>query len=203
MPRKSRSKVQIKPEIGARKAAQTRRSWLIYGGGALLAIALLTFLIIRQLPESVPGEQEFADQGFGERVHIADATVPHPAYNSNPPTSGYHAKNETAPWGIRTETIADEISLHNLEHGGVAFHYRQDLDADSLKKLQDLVAELQRKNSCVLMLPRPADKINAPVVGAAWHFLLEQQTLDVEALRAFFRAHVGRGPEQQCSQWKD
>jgi hypothetical protein len=80
---------------------------------------------------------------------------------------------------------------------------RQDLDPAVVKQLQDLVGELQRKNGCILMIPRPVDKLSVPIAASAWHYVLEQQSFDADKLRAFFRAHVGRGPEQECAQWKD
>ena len=51
--------------------------------------------------------------------HIAEVTSPHGPYNSNPPTSGWHYGGGTAPWGVQTQPVADELSVHNLEHGGV------------------------------------------------------------------------------------
>ena len=50
-------------------------------------------------------------------IHIQPGQ-PHERYNSLPPTSGPHYPF-TAPWGISSEPIPEELQVHNLEHGGV------------------------------------------------------------------------------------
>src|SRR6267378_1224051 len=47
-------------------------------------------------------------------------------YNTVPPTSGQHwiqTGVAPAPWGIKDTTLANEITTHNLEHGGIVIVY--------------------------------------------------------------------------------
>ena len=80
-----------------------------------------------------------APDGPGERFsevnrdHIG-AGASHGSYNSVPATSGWHYAQPLAPvrWGVHEEFLADEIRLHNLEHGGVAVHYNCPEGCDEL-----------------------------------------------------------------------
>ena len=162
--------------------------------GLVLAV-IATLLVVRQSASAVPGEERIADQGAG---HIANSTDSHTPYNSNPPTSGVHWGGGTAPWSVLGQPIADEVSVHNLEHGGVIIHYRQGLDQATVDQLTALTGQLQRQNQCILLVPRPADKIDAPIIATAWNYRLKLQRFDAETLTKFFQAHVGRGPEPVC-----
>jgi Protein of unknown function (DUF3105) len=128
--------------------------------------------------------------------HIPEVTSPHGPYNSNPPTSGWHYGGGTAPWGVQTQPIADELSVHNLEHGGVIIHYRQGLDQATVDQLTALARELQQQSPCIVLLPRPADKMTeSPIAVTAWTWLLRLDSFDAGTIRAFFRAHIDQGPE--------
>ncbi len=128
--------------------------------------------------------------------HIPEVTSPHGPYNSNPPTSGWHYGGGTAPWGVQTQPIADELSIHNLEHGGVIIHYRQGLDQATVDQLTALARELQQQSPCIVLLPRPADKMTeSPIAVTAWTWLLRLDSFDAGTIRAFFRAHIDQGPE--------
>jgi hypothetical protein len=129
--------------------------------------------------------------------HIQNLTDPHPTYTSNPPTSGWHYVN-TAPPGVQTQPLPDEMTVHNLEHGFVVIHYRQDVDQATVGQLTTLARELQQLNPCVILEPRPTDKLDVPIAATAWNWLLKQPAYNPDELRAFFRAHVGRGPEAVC-----
>jgi len=144
----------------------------------------------QQLPNQVPPPGN---------PHIVSPTDPHPAYNSNPPTSGYHWGGGWAPWGVHQEPIQDMVTVHNLEHGGVIIHYRQDLDKATVDQLVALTRELQRQSPCILLEPRPVDKLDTPVAVTAWTWLLKDQKVDSQTLnsiRSFFRQHVDQGPEK-------
>jgi len=64
-------------------------------------------------------EQSFPSQG---NDHLADASDPHPAYNSNPPTSGWHLAALPRP-GVYTQARRPEELPHFMEHGGVWLLY--------------------------------------------------------------------------------
>ena len=174
-----------------------RNTTLIAGlliGGLALAL-IVSLVVIRQSTPTVPGEERIADQGV---AHITSPTDSHVAYNSNPATSGAHWGGGTAPWGVQGQPIADEVTTHNLEHGGVIFQFRQGLDQATVDQLTALAGQLQRQNQCILLAPRPAEKIDAPIVATAWNYLLKLPSFNADTLTKFFQAHIGRGAEQVC-----
>ena len=183
---------------GRRTAARRKNNNSTYIGIGLVAlvlIAAIAFALSRSAGRNV-GEK-YPDQGVS--LHLANAEdVPPVGYNSNPPTSGYHWGGGTAPWGILTEPVADTLSVHNIEHGGIIIHYRQDLDQATVAQLTSVARELLQQNPCVVMLPRPTDQLDSPIALTAWTYLLRLDTVDADAIRAFFNAHIGRGPEAAC-----
>ncbi len=171
---------------------------VIYGVGiGVVLLLIIGFVVYRQLDRMVPGAQRIADQGGGLHLVNADDPLPIP-YNSNPPTSGYHYGGGTGPWGVQTEPVDDRLTVHNLEHGGVIIHYREGLDQASIDQLAALTRELEQRNTCILLVPRPADKLDVPIAVTAWNYLLELQTVDTALITRFFEAHVGRGFEPVC-----
>ncbi len=63
-----------------------------------------------------------------EPEHVSE--VARDDWNSFPPTSGRHY-DRWAPFGVFDETLDDGFTVHNLEHGGVAVWYGDEV-ADSL-----------------------------------------------------------------------
>ena len=167
-----------------------------------LIIAAVVGVVVLMLAAGLTLSRSGGQQQFPNLVppptspHIPEVTSPHGPYNSNPPTSGWHYGGGTAPWGVQTQPIADELSVHNLEHGGVVIHYRQGLDQATVDQLTALARELQQQSPCIVLLPRPADKMTeSPIAVTAWTWLLRLDSFDAGTIRAFFRAHIDQGPE--------
>jgi len=182
-----------------KKKANSNRTLLIAGAVGVVLIMLAAGLALsRSGGGNVAGQEQFANQvPPPASSHIVNPTDPHPAYNSNPPTSGWHTGGNIGPWGVSTQAIADEISIHNLEHGGVIIHYRQGLDQASVDQLTTLTRELQAQSPCIVLVPRPADKLQeTPIAVTAWTWLLKLDTVDSAKIRAFYRAHIDQGPEK-------
>ena len=137
-------------------------------------------------PASRPIVVRYPEQG---RDHVP-LGAPHPAYNSNPPTSGWHTP-ETAPWGWQRTTIPDEVLIHNLEHGGIWISYRDPSDTALAEKLERLVSRYRSK---VIVTPRPGN--DSPIAVAAWGRLLKLQTFDEQQIVAFINAYKNKGPER-------
>jgi hypothetical protein len=167
--------------------------------GIIAIIALVIGLIyIRTADRGLPSEtQKIPDSGPSLHLGSVDDPLPAP-FNSNPPTSGWHVGNQTAPWGIQKTQLDDKITVHNLEHGGIIVHYKASLDVNSVAELEVLARDLQRTNPCLILMPRPDDQMPAPVVATAWNHMLELQNVDSEKITGFFTALVGRGPEAVC-----
>jgi hypothetical protein len=52
----------------------------------------------------------------------------------------------------------------------------------------------------VLVIPDPDLPPSVQVAAAAWGFSLDATCVDATTLRAFYDAHVGKGPEDLCFQ---
>jgi hypothetical protein len=174
-----------------RDAARRQRTLLTYGGvgaGVVLVVVLVVGLGIRgrSAPAGLPGVEQFADQG-GTHLQLGQ---PHPAYNSNPPTSGWHTP-QTAGWGAHRSMVPDEVVVHNLEHGGIWISYRDANDTTLLAKLEALVARYRSK---VILTPRAQN--DAPIAVAAWGRLMRLDAYDEDRIVRFIDAYRNKGPEQ-------
>ena len=166
--------------------------------GVVVIMVAGGIVLSRSGSTNIPGQQQFPNLvPPPTNPHIAEVTSPHGQYNSNPPTSGWHYGGGTGPWGVQTQPVPDELTVHNLEHGGVIIHYRQGLDQATVDQLTQLTRELQQQSPCIILVPRPADKMTeSPIAVAAWTWLLRQDAFNADTIRAFFRAHVDKAPEQ-------
>ncbi len=191
-----------------REVERRRRALLTYGGmaGALIVVIGLALAMnqrnrsglaevrggrnaaagLSQPAARVGVVERFDDQG-GTHIQLGQ---PHPAYNSNPPTSGWHTP-QTANWGAFRHKIADEIIVHNLEHGGIWISYRDPGDTALVEKLEALAARYRSK---VIVTPRPGN--DAPIAMAAWTRLLKLDAYDEERIVKFIEAFKNKGPEQ-------
>jgi hypothetical protein len=189
----------IKRTTTAATKRKSKNANLPLYAGIIAVIALVIGLVyVRTADRGLPSETKKIPDS-GPSLHIGSVDDPLPApFNSNPPTSGWHVGNQTAPWGIQKTQLDDKITVHNLEHGGVIVHYKASLDVNSVAELEVLARDLQRTNPCLILMPRPDDQMPAPVVATAWNHMLELQSVDSDKITGFFNALVGRGPEAVC-----
>lgn len=176
-----RSAKQARADEARRRARRKRR--LTWAGVIVLAL-LMGVWIVWASTRPEPGVA-YPDQG---RDHIARGT-PHAAYNSNPPTSGWHDSSPAA-WGFYTNEIADEILVHNLEHGGIWISYRDPNDQEVIDKLSELIRRFPSK---VIVTLRP--KNDSRIAVAAWTRLLKLDQYDENQILDFIKAYRNRGPE--------
>ena len=195
--RSSRRMTPTQARAARRQRRQRRRRVLRYAGGVavtLVAGALILSLFLPGLPLDTlfrsgtpdgPGVR-MEDQG---REHVAP-TEEHPAYNSYPPTSGWHYNVPLAParWGTYDEVLEDEILLHNLEHGYVNVHYDCPDGCDQLvAQLGELVQEGVDRGGKLLMSPYPG--MDSRIALTAWNFIDQFDEFDEDRIRAFVNAH--------------
>ncbi len=139
-----------------------------------------------QAAKPTPG-QYFAAQS---RDHIK-ATDTHAAYNSNPPTGGWHY-DTPAQTGIYDKEFPDEQMVHNLEHSHVWIAYRPDLPKDQIEKLADIAKSYGSK---IIMTPRKAN--DTPIALVAWEHVLKMDSVDEAKVKEFIDAYRGlAGPEK-------
>lgn len=189
--RKSAAKTKNAPKTGLQRWLTADR--LMIGGIAVFTVVVLIALLgnslANQLPAadlSIPDESvRYPSQG---QDHI-DVGQSHPAYNSNPPTSGWHYV-QPAPWGVYNEVLPDETLIHNLEHGGIWLSYQPDVSPEIIRQLEDIT---RRYPSHTIAAPRPQN--DSPIAVAAWGRLLKMDTVDADQIYAFITRYRQNGPE--------
>lgn len=114
-------------------------------------------------------------------------------YNSNPPTSGAHYPYP-AGWGIYKNPPADEFLVHNLEHGGVIISYNPNrIKGQELQQLRAQTRSLSKINPRIILTPR--SNLDKAITLTAWTYLQKLDRYDPAAVKAFYNAHIARGPE--------
>lgn len=160
--------------------------WLI----VLAAIAVVAWVIYKKVANT-PKFPEVQGEYFKaqSREHILLGAA-HPAYNSDPPTGGWHY-GTPAQAGIYDKELADEQLIHNLEHGHIWLSYRPDLDPAVVDKLAEIV---KSHGSKIIMTPRA--KNTSPIVLVSWEYLLKLESFDEMQIEGFIKAHRDKGPEK-------
>jgi hypothetical protein len=191
--RKARLERRAQEEAMRQRSRQMRLAWI--AGGAVILAGLVGFAVVRSRSTSsaaspTPAERKpmivsVADQG---RTHIAPGDA-HPAFNSNPPASGWHYAG-TAPWGFHNGELPDELLIHNLEHGGIWISYKDDQDASLVDPLVALAREFPRK---LVVTHRP--KNDSPLAVVAWGRLMKLDRYERAAIVDFYNRFKNKGPE--------
>ena len=167
----------------------------IIGGVVLLTLVLIiggAWLADKSGKE----DRERLDKSpIGEKIddlggmHVARGES-HPAYNSNPPTSGPHWAGVAGP-GIKIEAVPDELVLHSMEHGAAVVWYREGLEQSEVDKIKEAFNSASGKK---IMLAR-AD-LDVPVALTSWGYLLKLDSIDQEKIKEFIETNNDRGPEK-------
>ena len=201
-------------EAKRQRARQVRQRWII--GSGVVVLAALAGVILWNSARPTPrasapspvqsGAQPAGDQGAQPaaaagpskpaivsvadqgRTHVLPGE-PHPAYNSNPPTSGWHYPS-TASWGFHNRELPDELLIHNLEHGGIWITYKDDQAPALVDPLVALAREFPRK---LAITHRP--KNDSPLAVAAWGRLMKLDQYDRAAIVDFYNRFKNKGPE--------
>lgn len=120
--------------------------------------------------------------------------APHTAYNSDPPTGGWHYDT---PWdpGFYDQQVADEYLVHNLEHGYVVISY----DCSKLADCEGTKAKIRQvmqyyDNWKLVAVPRKS--ADAAIALTAWDWLEKLGGYDDAKMTAFINARRDRGPEK-------
>lgn len=194
----------------ARRRRDRRRGRLWIGGGAVLVAVVVGWAVWASTrpgpaptstapgssPAAAGGGQPAAapaaprivtvpDQG---RAHVVPGQS-HPAYNSNPPASGWHYPS-TAAWGFHNSALPDELLIHNLEHGGIWIAYKDDQDSAVVDPLVALAREFPRK---LVITHRPAN--DSPIAVVAWDHVMKLDRFDRAAIVDFYNRFKNKGPE--------
>jgi hypothetical protein len=157
------------------------------------AIALLSgFFTSRDQPgfrgaDTGPGIA-FRDLGH---AHLRPGQ-PHPAYNSNPPTSGAHVADiPTTNGGVLSDTQLLEV----LELGDVVIMYGSPTPPPGLRQLARQVAPpfnpaLVATGAQLILARRPGTQ---GLIGLAWAHMLRTASAADPMLKTFAQYWIGRG----------
>jgi hypothetical protein len=157
----------------------TRNRWIIFGGVAAIIVVAIAAWIIINARAPLPG-QKFESQG---NDHLANIDEPHPPYNSNPPTSGWHLLPLPRP-GIYTQPRRPEEQGHFMEHGGVWVLYNcPEGCPEAVEQLQRIVNDAIDRNKPVALAPFPS--MEARFATTAWQYLQTYDTVDEDAIENF------------------
>ena len=158
----------------------------------IVAGAFILALFLPSLPisfgRSAPEGQWVKVEQQG-RDHIVPGAA-HPPFNSVPATSGAHYAQPLAParWGVHDEVLADEVLVHNLEHGGIGVHYTCPEGCPELaEQLAGVVKSAVDEGLKVIMSPYPG--MDTRIALTAWTFIDKFQEFDEGRIKDFIRAH--------------
>ncbi len=181
--------------IGGRAAGALERVAIVIASVALAfgAIAVLSGFFTSRDQAGVSGlapgpGQTFPDLGH---AHLRPGAA-HPAYASNPPTSGPHVPvpilRDAAPLGT------DQL-LQALEAGNIVIMYGTRLPPPGLAVLARSIAyafspALAAAGQAVILAPRPGTE---GLIGLAWRRLVRVGAASDPALRQFAQSWLGRG----------
>ena len=108
------------------------------------------------------------------------------AYTTLPPTSGSYW-GTTAACGVYDQAVADEMIVHNMEHGHVIISYNLS-DPDEVTRLEQLAEDLPDLEQWGIV--RPYQKIDADtVVMTAWGVIDQIQGVDEVRIRRFYETY--------------
>ncbi len=206
--RRGMTKGQIREERRTRSRARARRKRsLLMFGGILLAIVFIAALVVS--PNLNP--QSSSGGGVNTGGHIAldpddgrghlDNNTPYTGeYSVVPATSGPHWNGSNTPigvpaparWGRYDAFLPDEVLIHNLEHGGIGFHYDCEEECPEIvKALDDMIP---RNPTQYIMSPYPG--LPSKIAITAWRHHIYLDEFDEEEIRRFIDEYQNRAPEE-------
>jgi len=187
--KQEREAVLEKERLQVRRA-KLQRSVTKYALWILVIAVVLygTFLLVQSAGPD--GEDFSVVYDIQSRDHIADGAS-HPEYNSNPPSSGWHYSSP-ARGGFYSESLPDEIVIHNLEHGDIWIAYHPDISDEAKNVLESFAGQY------VVVSPRTENGGDISLVawGRVDTFDIENDIVNEGRIRDFIKRYDNRGPEK-------
>lgn len=168
----------------------------IIGGGVFLTLIIIVGIVWFSDKQGIKNNERLSKSMMGEKIadlgqaHVA-RDKSHPAYNSNPPTSGWHWGDGTAGPGIKDEPVPDELILHSMEHGAAVVWYKEGLEQNEIDKIKEAFNNSSGKK---IMLARK--DLDVPVALTSWNYLLKLETVDQVKIKEFIETNNNRAPEK-------
>ena len=183
---------------------------LLIGAGIVIAIGLLIFVgqqtkfFTPPSPSASPVPTPAVspnDPALGTKEkdngnkHVDPGTPV--TYPSLPPTSGSHwpLPAAPAPWGIKDSQLPNEVTVHNLEHGGIVIVYSPTISPADLTTLKDSVRSIMNTTRYKKIILEPYKELTGGVIAlTAWDWILKLPAPDQTAMVKFISAHY-EGPD--------
>jgi hypothetical protein len=202
-----------------RQAAQQRaarnaalRQYGVVGGIAVIVIALAIAIVMlsrQSFGGAAPVQQATGERHFDDPktasgqlyTHIAETTpiTADPA-GHYPPVFGDHYPIWRPP-GVYDSPIPEGYFIHDLEHGGIVVLYNcADECPSEVNQLRGMLTSLPRSQAFnqVKLVVSPNSKIDHRFALLAWDYEKDLDAFDADAVRAFYTAHLDRGPEKSA-----
>ncbi len=179
----SKRRAKIRPGQRTSRRRRNPWPWLLGSAGVLLLVGIQVGVNVYHEIQR-PGER-FRSQG---NVHVQLGTST-PAYNSEPPTSGWHTA-QLAGWGAYLdEPPHDQLLVHNMEDGGVILWYRAGTPEENAERAAALEEVVGTRWPRTVIVPR--EELDATYVLTAWTRLQRFESLDVDGKQTFVEAFHG------------
>lgn len=119
-------------------------------------------------------------------------------YNSVPATSGQHYAQPRGPaiWNLYTDSIQQEILVHNLEHGGVVVQYGSKVSPSTVAQIEEWYANDPRGLVVAPLLPELEEaepELANKIAVTAWQHLMTCGAFDEAAFDGFLDEYRGPG----------
>ena len=209
----------------AKRAARRKRLQLAFGGLlAVAVIAGVAVAVIIGTGGGDDGPTSASDSAASvklpeqatsdlqEAAKAAGCTLNNPAYEgdgheskdfkpsdykTNPPTSGNHTPDFYQD-GIYAPGDTPKLGklVHPLEHGRIEVQYKKGTDAETVSKLEALLAE--ESDGYHMLLFENTTNMDAQVAATAWTHSLtcpEMNDKVFDAIRTFRARYIDKGPE--------
>ncbi len=176
------------------ESKKKRRRILYLIGAGTFAVAIIVGLF---LPSVLPGGGLGTGSGTSSYVdgigvpqalmpsafHVDPQTV---AYSTAPPTSGDHW-SATTQCGFYDGEVADEIVVHNMEHGNVIISHNLTEGVEQLREVHDNLSG----NGEWLVTRFYPNIPEGTVALTAWGVLDEFEGIDEDRIERFYEAYKG------------
>ncbi|HEY8694072.1 MAG TPA: DUF3105 domain-containing protein [Chloroflexota bacterium] len=186
------------------RGANVRRNAVLGAVGAVVIAAAIVIVIALRgrgtADTSLPGTH-FNDPKTASGqlyTHIPD-TEPIAADPAShyPPVFGNHY-DTPRPLGVYDSPIPEGNFIHDLEHGGIVILYNCPSGCpDEVSQFRGLLTSLPRSAQFnqVKLVVSPNAKIDHHIALLAWDYQQDLDSFDATAIRAFYQAHLDKGPE--------
>lgn len=185
---------------GTRRVTAKRVTPVWVKPAIIAAVAVVAILGLRQMgvfeppPPPLPDVPAPTGEVGTKEPNAGNAHTPQRGvqvtYTTLPPTSGNHWEMPHAGWGVKDESVEDELVLHNLEHGGISIQYKPGLPPQELSDLKTLVRQLTAGQFRKVLL-RPYLEMEKNIVLTAWTWRLELDAFDRTQIVQFVQSHYG------------